>query len=82
MTTLRTYSCNLCGDKYAPTMMEPPRIIGLKWGNNGWSEADPDDAETHICCKCLVGLQMNVAKHCGAGFKDCPSGLRCGSDHK
>ncbi len=66
MTTHRTYTCNLCGDR----IVEPVDGIGLYFGTvDEEGRHQPDirfsnrvlhDCNTHLCTKCLraIGLLL------------------------
>jgi len=74
----RTYSCNLCRDKY-----EKDQLIGLHWETfpvKGWVEKPPRETENHLCQTCVSTIQA-LNQRCGQGF-ECTGGPNCGSDHK
>lgn len=82
MAIRRDYRCDLCGESPKKPVLLEPDLIGLKWENHGTIvEAGWHTVERHICAKCLSSLQA-FAPICGDGFRACPGGPKCQSDHK
>lgn len=81
MAITRTYCCNLCRD-HLRVEDGDVKGIGLYWGpDSELRERPARSVEHHVCYRCLSSLQGFVAC-CGAGFRNCTGGPRCGSDHK
>lgn len=80
MSVKKQYRCDVCNDEIE-TRTTP--IIGIKFvSGGGLTEISPEQAQTHICPKCLSSLQTEIPLYCGAGVRGCNGGRKCGSSHK
>lgn len=80
---ITTFTCNLCQTKLNLNSYSiSDRSFGFVYEKyKGWIEKSPKEAEIHLCVRCLSSIQT-TRKVCGQGFRDCPGGVLCSSDHK
>ena len=84
------YACDLCGEpnQYDPGLFRGgKKLAGIDVNPvMGLQEVAPEDAERHLCWRCISAIQANFFVRCGAGYGGdslpCSGGPNCDADHK